>query len=69
MEGLAISSEGHQLLLAEPCEMLGQRRLAKRHSLAERADRKLALGDEMAQDEEPLLVGERLHEGGRVGRL
>ena len=55
---LGFAAEGDDAVLAEAREMLRQGRLAQAHPLAERGHAEFTRGREVAQDEEPLLIGQ-----------
>lgn len=59
VERLRFPAERHDSLFAKLGKVLRQRRLAKLQALHQGADRQLALGKEMAQQEQPLLIGEQ----------
>src|SRR6185369_9893113 len=63
-ERLALPAERDQSLLAHLAEVLGERGLRKSDGLRERAHVRLAPLDQLAQDHEAPLVGERTHDAG-----
>ena len=69
IDRLGLLASAHQPLLAKPGEMLRQSGLAKVDALGKLADRQLAARRQMAQDEQPDLVGHGLEHGGRFVRL
>ena len=70
VERLRFAAERDQAVVAQPRKMLRQRRLAEADGVGERGDGHLAAGGEMAQDQQPVLVGEQLQKlGGLVGLL
>jgi hypothetical protein len=59
MERLRLSPECHQLLATKAGEVLRECGLAEVQPFAERSHRQFSLGDEVAQDQQPLFVAER----------
>ncbi|MCP1863804.1 hypothetical protein J2R73_008808 [Bradyrhizobium japonicum] len=68
-ECLAFAPKGDEALLAHPCEMLRQCRLRQTHGFRERIHVALAAFDELAQDHQSTLVGERAQNAGNFNRL
>ena len=68
VDRLRLAPRPHQALAPQHRELLRHRRLAHAQQSGQLADRLLALG-ELAQHEQPMLVGEQLHElGDALGR-
>src|SRR5512138_1088706 len=61
VDRLCIAPRGHQAILAKERKMLGDRGVAQGQELGEIADRTLPV-DELADDEKPVPVGERLQQ-------
>src|SRR5262249_40958695 len=68
-ERLAFAPEGNEALLAHPREVLRQSRLRQAHGSGEGGYVALATFDELAQDHQPALVGERAQDAGDLNRL
>src|SRR5262245_61745671 len=68
-ERLTFAPEGDEALLAHPCEVLRQGRLRQTHGFGEGVHVALAPFDELAQDHQPALVGERAQNLGDLNRL
>ncbi len=69
MDGLRLAAERDEPFLSKPSEMLRKRRLAELQPLAQLAHGQLSLRCEVAQDEQPLFVGQRFEQRSRVGGL
>ena len=68
-ERLGVAAEGNDALLAHAREMLRQRRLRQADVVGERADRRLARFHQLAEDEQPAVVGEGAQQVGDLAGL
>ena len=66
---LGLAPERDQSLVAKPCEMLRQGGLAEADSRRQFTDRHLLVGDQMAEDKQPVLISEHLHQRGGFARV
>jgi hypothetical protein len=69
MKRLRLPPEAHQAFLAQLREVLREGRLAEADPFHQCPDRQFAGGDQMAQDQQAVLVRQRLHQRGRLASL
>lgn len=69
VERLALAAGGDEAVGAQQRQMLRQRRLAEADAFGERADRHLAGLRQLAEDQQPLLVGEEAQGRAHLGHL